>query len=49
MPWQYSFRKRPLPADDDDNGKAELAQKLAKYSLPYPEYVAAFEDGNHPW
>ena len=45
----YNFRKRPLPADDDEEGMSVLASKLAKYNVSIPEYMAAIRDVDVPW
>lgn len=45
----YNFKKRPLPADDDEDGKAELMSKLAKYNVSIVEYQEAIRDIDVPW
>ena len=45
----YNFKKRPLPADDDEEGMSELASKLAKYNVSIPDYMAAIKDRDVPW
>ena len=44
----YNFRKRPLPADDEE-GMLVLASKLAKYNVSIPEYMAGIKDVDVPW
>ena len=44
----YNFRKRPLPAEDDEEGMSVLASKLAKYNVSIPEYMAAIKDVDVP-
>ena len=45
----YNFRKRQLPAEDDEEGMSVLASKLAKYNVSIPEYMAAIRDVDVPW
>ena len=43
------LQKRPLPADDDCDGRVELARKLARYGVSIPEYEAAITEIDVPW
>ena len=43
----YQFRKRSLP--DNDEERAVVATKLAKYSLSLPQYVSSIGVLDMPW
>ncbi|XP_064387981.1 uncharacterized protein LOC135336182 isoform X2 [Halichondria panicea] len=45
----YNFRKRPLSADDDEEGMSEFTRKLAKYNVSIPDYSGAIQDIDVPW
>ncbi len=45
----YNFRKRPIPADDDEEGMSEFTRKLAKYNVSIPDYSGAIQDIDVPW
>jgi hypothetical protein len=45
----YNFKKRPLPADDDAEGRVQFARKLARYKVSIPEYEAAIKEVDVPW